>query len=259
MSVKVRATPAKGAHQSGRYLYAVMQGTQDIELGSVGIDGGAVYTLRSGQIAAVVSDLPSERLRPERRRLAAHHGVLKQLMETQTVLPMAFGLVADGPDAIRRILAKNREAFTEQLDRFAGKVEMGLRVCWDVPNIFEYFVSTHTELRQLRDRMFRADRNPTQDEKIELGRVFDRALMEARANHTEKVLGVLAPLCFETKENGPRNEQEVMNLACLIGRGEQPRFEQGVFAAAQFFDHHFAFDYNGPWPPHNFVEVVLET
>jgi len=36
---------------------------------------------------------------------------------------------------------RNRRAFEEQLERVTGKVEMGLRVAWDVPNIFEYFVN----------------------------------------------------------------------------------------------------------------------
>ena len=261
MSTKAPAKPAKvGAAQTcGRYLYAVVDSSMDVDLGSVGIDGGRVYAIHDGQIGAVVSDLPNERIRPERRRLAAHHAVLKQLMESQTVLPMAFGLVADGPSAIRQILAQNRAAFTEQLERFAGKIEMGLRVSWDVPNIFEYFVSTISDLRLLRDRLFRSGREPSHEEKIELGRIFDRALMEQRANHTEHVLEVLSPLCFEAKENKPRNEHEVMNLACLISRGKQKEFEQGVFAAAQHFDQHYAFDYNGPWPPHNFVDVSLQT
>ena len=34
-------------------------------------------------------------------------------------------------------------------------------------------------------------------------------------------------------------------------------FEQGVFEAANRFDSHYAFDFNGPWTPHNFVEVDL--
>lgn len=257
-------TPAESAERGtqvayGRYLYAVVDGSPDFGLGAMGIDGSRVYTIEDGQIGAVVSDLPNERIRPERRRLAAHHAVLKKLMETQTVLPMAFGLVADGPEAIHRILEKNRVTFTEQLERFAGKVEMGLRVCWDVPNIFEYFVNTIADLRQLRDRLFRLGREPSQEEKIELGRIFDRALIEQRADHTERVLEVLSPLCFETKENKPRNEHEVMNLACLIGRDKQQDFEKGVFAAAKFFDQHYAFDYNGPWPPHNFVDISLQT
>ena len=260
MSAKGSVKPAKPAStESGRYLYAVIETTKDVDLGPIGIDGGVVYVVSDGRVAAVVSDLANEKLRPERRRLAAHHEVLKRLMATETVLPLAFGIVADGPDAIRRILKKNQEAFVEQLQRFAGKVEMGLRVCWDVPNIFEFFVNNHIDLRQFRDRIFRAGREPSQEEKIDLGRTFDRALMEDREKHTERVVGVLDPLCAEIKENKPRNEREVMNLACLIGRDGKKEFEQGVFAAAKFFDHHYAFDFNGPWPPHNFVDVTLET
>lgn len=262
MSAKTITKPAKPAPSStaaGRYLYAIIETAKAVDLGPVGVDGGVVYAINDGRVAAVVSDLPNEKLRPERRRLAAHHEVLKRLMETETVLPMAFGIVADGAEAIRRILAKNQAAFGEQLQRFAGKVEMGLRVCWDVPNIFEFFVNTHPDLRGFRDRIFRAGREPSQEEKIELGRTFDHALMEDREQHAERVVGVLGPLCAEIKENKPRNEREVMNLACLIGRDRQKEFEQAVFAAAKFFDHHYAFDFNGPWPPHNFVDVTLAT
>jgi hypothetical protein len=63
---------------------------------------------------------------------------------------------------------------------------------------------------------------------------------------------------FEIKENKPRNELEIMNLACLIGHDAQPEFEEGVVEAARRFDNHFSFDFNGPWLPHNFVELNLE-
>jgi len=49
-----------------------------------------------------------------------------------------------------------------------------------------------------------------------------------------------------------------MNLACLVDKSQEDRFEQGVMAAARIFDDNFAFDYNGPWAPHNFVKVELE-
>ena len=108
-----------------------------------------VYAIGDGPIAAVVSDLPDKKVRPERRRLAAHHEVLRRLMADHTVLPMAFGLIADGPESVHRILRLNRDVFDEQLERLRGKVEMGLRVNWDVPNIFEYIVASHPELAAL--------------------------------------------------------------------------------------------------------------
>jgi len=245
------------ASQSGRYLYAVVAGSEDRTYGAFGIKEGTVYAIFDGRVAAVVSDVPNDKIRPERRHLAAHHEVLKRLMAESTVLPMSFGIIADGPGAIRRILSLNRKAFLEQLQRVAGKVEMGLRVVWDVANIFEYFVNTHPELRAARDRFLGTHREPTQEDKIEVGRMFDRILNADREAHTGKVEEVLSPHCYEIQQNPCRNEREVINLACLVGREAQEEFESAIFVAARLFDNNFSFDYNGPWAPHNFVDIDL--
>ena len=255
-------SPQRTDTQTGCYLYAIIAGADQEQLGalgSCGINGGLVYGIPNEDLVAVVSDIPHDKLRPERRRLAAHHDVLKQILARGTLLPMAFGIIADGRQSIERILALNHQAFTEQLVRLEGKVEMGLRVAWDVPNIFEYFVTTHLELQALRDRVFWGGREPTRDDSIELGRQFDRTLTQERELQTEKVLGTLQGHCVELKENKPRNEREVMNLACLIRRDAAKDFEHGVFETAAQFDHNYAFDFNGPWPAHNFVEVDLQT
>ena len=209
----------------------------------------------------MVSDVLDDRIRPERRHLAAQQAVLKGLMSrADAMLPMAFGIIADGPKAIQKILSRNHQAFLQQLQRVAGMVEMGLRVSLDVPNIFEYFITTHTELRAARDRFMGPYQNASQEDKIELGRLFDHLLNEDREAYTEKVEEILSTYCQEIKRNNCRNESEVMKLACLVGReaGPQAAFEEGVFAAAKLFDNNFTFDYNGPWAPHNFVELDLQ-
>ena len=217
-----------------------------------------MYTITEGRVAAVVSGVASSKIRPERANLKAHQAVLNRLMTDTTPLPIAFGTIAASPEAIREILFKNQHAFQEQIRRVAGKVEMGLRVAWDVPNIFEYFVNTHAELRLARDRLMGVRHEFTQEEKIELGRMFDRLLNDDREEHTRKVQRVLAPVCVEFKANQCRNEHEVMNVACLVRRDAQEEFSAGVFAAAKLFDNNFAFDYSGPWAPHNFVELELD-
>ncbi len=121
----------------------LLRGSDERTYGLLGIDGGAVYGLSDGHVQAVVSDVANTRIRPERRNLAAHQQVISRLMEETTPLPMSFGIIADGPRAVRKILSLNRRAFLQQLAKVAGKVEMGLRVTWDVPNIIEYFVLTH--------------------------------------------------------------------------------------------------------------------
>jgi hypothetical protein len=242
----------------GRYLYAIVDGGGDREtLGFEGVDGAEVYSMGDGRISAVVSDLPDRKVRPERRKLAAHHDVLKKLMADRTVLPMAFGLIADGPESVRRILRLNASAFDEQIRRLKGKVEMGLRVAWDVPNIFEYALKIHPELRELRDHIFRGGREPSQDDKIEVGRTFDRLMTEEREALGERVTEILTAHCSEIKMNKVRNDREVLNLAALVDRDKMKDFESGVIEAARSFDNNFSFDFNGPWPPHNFVEIEL--
>ncbi len=223
----------------------------------LGMDGEPVSTIVEGPLAAVVSGVTGEKIRPERRRLATHQEVLKQLLAGTTPLPMSFGILANDSEAVRGILKQNQHRFLEQLEHVAGKVEMGLRVSWEVPNIFEYFVATHPELRAARDRLVGGGRAPTQEEKIELGRMFDRLRGEARNRCAEQVEGVVLRICSQIKVNNCRADNEVINLACLIRRQDQESFGDAVFQAARLFDNNFSFDYNGPWAPHNFVDIFL--
>jgi len=250
--------PRKITGAKGRYLYALVEGSQERDFGCLGINGGNVYTISNGDVAAIVSDVLNVDIRPERRNFAAHQAVLKRLMENGDLLPMSFGIISSGPKAVREILSKNRRTIIDQLHRVSGKCEMGLKVTWDVPNIFEYMVNTHLELREARDRFIGGNREPTPDEKIEIGRLFETILNSDRERHVEQVERVLTSRCFEIRQNRCRDEREVMNLACLVGRTSLKEVEAGVLEAAGLFDDNFAFDYNGPWAPHNFAEIDFD-
>ena len=247
----------KQAAATGRYIYAIVPDQGRQSLGRIGLEESDVYSIGDGRVAAVVSDVKAGRIRPQRRNMAAHQEVLKLLLQQVTPLPAAFGLVADDDAAIARILKDNAEVFLDQLKRVDTSVEMGLRMTWDVPNIFEFFVGTHPELQELRDRFFRDGAQLTQDEMITLGSTFERLLGDDRESYTERVETVLRTCCREIKRNKCRTETEIMNLACLVPRGDLERFEQAVQQAAHPFDDNYAFDFNGPWAPHNFVEMDI--
>lgn len=250
--------PNNSSSTNGRYLYAIVDANSKHDVGIMGINDQAVYAISDGHLCAVVSNVPNTKMRPQRRNLAAHQQVLKHLMAETTPLPMAFGIIADGDKAVEDILVHHRGLFLRQFKRVSGKVEMGLRVSWDVENIFDYFISTHPELRSARDEYFSSQCKPSQEDKLELGRLFDHLLQEDRENFSDEVERILGAYCHEIKAGRCHNEMDVMNLACLVARGTENRFEEGVLKAAAKFDNNFVFDFNGPWAPHNFVEVELE-
>lgn len=254
MMKKVTSIPGK----AGRYMYAIIPDAQELSLGPIGLNGAKVYTICGGKASAVVSDIPIGKIRPERKNFAAHQMVLKTLLDQGDLLPMVFGNISDGAAAVKKFIDQNESAISKALKRISGKVEMGLRVKLDVPNIFEYLVRTYEELRIARDEFLRPNREPTQDEKIELGRLFQNILETARDQHVETVSEVLSACCSEIKRNKCGDERDIMNLACLVDRDAVEKLEDGVFKAASLFDDNFAFDYNGPWAPHNFVDFEVK-
>src|SRR5208337_2962098 len=118
-----------------------------------------------GCLAAVVSRLESDKIRPQRANLAAHHRILRDMAEARPVAPVVFGTIARDEQGVRRLLQANHDALLDLLARLRGKVEMSLKAYWDLPNVFEYFVATHQELESMRDRLFRPGRVPTVEEK----------------------------------------------------------------------------------------------
>jgi len=243
------------AAKTGKYVYAIVPARTDSAYDFPGIFGEKVYAIVDGEVAAVVSDVKNERIRPERRNLAAQQAVLRALMTGPALLPMTFGVIANDRKGVQRILARYQDSLVKQLQRVTDMVEMGLRVSWDVPNIFDFFVNTHQELRQARDRLLIPGRRPSREDKIELGRLFDRYLTADRKRYTQQIKKMLSSYCSDIKNNRCLQENRIMNLACLIARKDQEAFESAVVKAADLFDNNFCFDYNGPWAPHNFVEL----
>jgi hypothetical protein len=58
--------PSQTAARGRTYLYAVITDAQGRTYGDFGIDGRKVYSIPVGRVAAVVSDVSGEKIRPER-------------------------------------------------------------------------------------------------------------------------------------------------------------------------------------------------
>ena len=250
----------------GRYIYGIIRADSKKEMGPIGLRAthrqvglrkALVYTIGFRDIAALVSDHPLTRIKPLRDNLAIHHQVIKEAVRDFTIIPMAFGHIVRSAREIRRLLEVNYPEIDQELNRLCNKVEMGLKILWDMDNIFEYFVNRDKELRDFRDTIFGRSRQPTQGEKIELGRLFESKLNQERERHAERVLKVLSIYTLDGKVNPPTHEKMVMNGVFLVEKGKEGLFEGRVHRAAALFDGNFTFDYSGPWAPHNFIELKL--
>ncbi|MGB0958329.1 MAG: GvpL/GvpF family gas vesicle protein [Litorivicinus sp.] len=255
MTENAASTTEKPAR--GLLIYALANSQDDWNIPDWrGVGGEPVSALTEGSVTAFVSPVRKPKIRPERRNLAAHMQILKQLMEVRTILPFKFGTVAENEASLRSLIKRNQEDFVEELAAVAGKVEMSIRVVWDVSNVFEYFVGLRTELRSARDAVGDI-RTAVREDKIDLGRMFDVALNEERDRLYEQVAEVLERYEIRHVRGPARNERVVMDLACLVKREELDQFDRVVSEAASGFDANFTFKVSGSWPPVSFVELNL--
>lgn len=244
-----------------RYVYGLIRASEPRDFGCIGLEQegrpGLVYTLHDGQVAAVVSEYSAgERILPLRKNIEPHQRVIREVMKTGTIIPMTFGQVAKR--GIVKALKKNHDEILAELDRLDGKVEMTLKVRWDVDNIFEHFIATHPDLLALRNEVFGRAEPPTHAEKIALGRAFEERLETEREQYSERVLEALGQHAVEVKTNPPRDEKMIVDVAFLIDRGGVDAFGEKVSEVASAFPAQCVFNYSGPWAPFSFVELELD-
>lgn len=245
---------------TGYYLYGFVRTEEDMEFGDIGLehDGkpARVHTLRVGPIAAVISEKnPKDKVLPLRKNLSPHNTVIREVMKVTTIIPMAFGHVAKGEEEIKVALKRNKDKVLREVERLWSKVEMGLKVKWDVDNIFLHFLSLDPELSRYRDQVFGRSSPASQEEKIELGRMFEERLSQERDREVERMTEALQKEVAELRVNPPKGEKTVVDLAFLIDRDEAKSFEDKICKIAAAYPAQYVFDYSGPWAPFDFVEL----
>lgn len=241
------------------YLYAVIPGTAEKDLGLEGLFDAHVYTLVKGHLAVVVSELPrADTLRPERKHIAAHQEVLRHLVQNnRAVLPFAFGTISDTP-GVHEILSRHQQSFQKQIRKTASKVQLEIKVVYEVPDLFEFFVLHHHKLKARREAVYDSDRAPDGKEVARLDRLFQQLLNDDRKKRSRAVESKLRPFCVELKWDRIRNKKEVMRISCLAAKSALKQLQAATEDAAALFDENFVFESDGPLPPYDFVEVVVK-
>ncbi len=222
-----------------------------------GLGGAPVRVLPFQEVAAVVSRHPVQRLMPRRSNVEPHHHVVRQISAAAALVPAAFGHISDSDAQIVAVMRGNHDDIRDELQRLDGKCEMGLKLSWNVDNIFTHLVRGDPALRELRDRVFR-HRQPTMNEKLQVGGAFEATLQHARERLSRVLLRAFEGVAYESMCTPPRAETSVCHAALLIGRSRLPDFQQALAGAASLFDASLALEYSGPWPPYSFVRLRLQ-
>jgi len=239
---------------SGLYVYGVMRAGEGPAPSRTGVGDTPVQTVERGPVAALVSEVPEDRVPGRAKNLTAHTEVLRAAMDAGTVLPMRFGVLMPDEDTVRHDLLEVREPWlTEMLDALDGRVEMTVSAMYREDVLLHEVVTQDAKIGALRERIRGAPPAATHFERIRLGELVAAAVDARRRADAASILGPLVPLADAYVPGDPLHEHMVVNSAFLVRRDALEQFDAAVERVSAERAERMHFKLTGPLPPFSFV------
>ena len=206
-------------------------------------------------LAALVSECP-EAPTARRAELMAHARVLEQLVETETVLPMQFGMCMPDDQAVRHdLLATHRPRLEELFSKLDGTVQLTVKVVYREDDALRQVLHRNPALLRTRERLASIPADAAHFKQAEFGQQIAVELERMGSQDGSAILGTLAPLCVTYEEGRLLSPYHILNTAFLVRRDERARFDEAVGILAEQWNEVGTVRYLGPQPPYSFVEL----
>jgi hypothetical protein len=219
-----------------------------------GVLGAPVTTIDCGALAAIASLMPDGNVRAKRRDLLRHSDVLQQAFAAGVVLPLRFGTLFPGRQALAgELLTPHQDRLLSLLDRFDGAGEMRLRVSYDdQSSILAEIVRGNPAIARLRA----GTRDSTaRGSLVQLGEAVADAFAARRRADAETIVTRLAATAVDVVVDEQESELEVVRASFLVERKGLDTFEKALESVALVHRHLMNFSCTGPLPPHSFVDL----
>jgi hypothetical protein len=259
MTAAASATP----QATGLYVYGVIPAADARGWpGAEGIDGrtsATVRTLVEGELAALVSALPSDRVPGRRDDLEAHRRVLSIAIGRGTTIPMRFGIVIDTEDLVREeLLVRHAPEFKDLLRRLDGHVQMTLRALYAEDALLREVAESDPEMARRTAAIARLPELESRQQRIELGELIAERVTARREQDERALLDQLSPIATEVRVDPPGSERVALNAHLLVRRDRRDALDEVVDVLGRALQGHLALRYIGPLPPYSFADLSLE-
>jgi hypothetical protein len=210
-------------------------------------------------LAAVVSDAPQEDCEVNRENLLAHQRVITEALTRSDVLPVSFGTVAESDRQVQeQLLRGTADDLHRALEGVQGCIELELKVLWNEEQLFAEIMAEDDDIRALQDSIAGLPPETTQYERVQLGERVAAAIQRKSEAEAAALLEALEPLAVETRVNDNLGDMMLLNAAFLVDRSREQAFDAQVQALGEAEAGRLIFQYVGPLPPYNFVDIRVD-
>lgn len=247
--------------KEGKYIYCVIETSQERNFGSIGVGdrGDEVLTIGYEDLSMVVSNYSLKKLVVNRENILEHEKVLEKVMkEFDSVLPVRFGTVASNADEIRNLLDKRYREFKDFLTQMDHKMELGVKGLWkNMPAIFKEIAEENAEIRKAKEGILSNPKANTMEARMEAGRMVADALVKKKEDESQGIINALRPAFVDHKLNRVLSDEMFMNGAFLVDKDREKQFDSIMDDLDEAHKTRAKFIYSGPFPVFNFVNIVI--
>jgi hypothetical protein len=239
---------------SATYVYGLVGADTDLPDGLAGLGpSGRVSTIAHGRVAAIVSDVPTDRPLGTRDDLLAHEAVVDTVAATVAVLPMRFPAVVEEEGVVKELLAPHHDHFEAVLGELEGRVQFTLKGRYEQDVVLREVLEGHKEIQGLQDKVRELPEEASYYDRVRLGELVVAALEERRDDEAAQMLERLRPFAVSTVANPPGQPEDLINAAFLVERERVREFEDAVEDLGRDLIDRVRLRLLGPLAPYDFV------
>jgi len=230
------------------YLYAITDQPKLPVPAEPGLEGTSLLSVTYQDIAAVVSPLSTATVSPTEDNLWQHEAVVEALMADRAVLPVRFGTLLADEVAVQASLAAHYANFVASLDRVRGRVELGLRVLWEIADSEWQIADSSQRPSATSGRGYLMAR-------LEEERQRQAWRQQAKAL-AEEIHIPLDHLAAESTRQVLITPRLLLTAAYLVERDQVAAFRQKVESLSAAHPK-LRLLCTGPWPAYNFMTSAM--
>ncbi len=225
-----------------------------------GISGGDLFVVATDEVAAVVSDIERSGFATDRSMAIEYAGLIEIMSQQFTLLPVRFGSVMESSDKILKMLERNYHDIQQNLQKVDNKCEFGLKILCDPEGIM-------ADLKGKTEAMINTNVTPSAESKNSVYRewvnkkLHEHRLEEMMITFVDSVIAALSVSLVRLnaihKFKKLVTAATIIDAVFLLDKEKKEILIQSVEEIEKQFPG-LNFILTGPWPPYNFVEIVLK-
>lgn len=256
MTAQTRDRKDPASERRAVYIYGILPGDIELESGTTGVGDppAEVRVVRSGDLAALVSDIDTDKPLGRPEDLYAHEELLDSAAADVPVLPLRFGAVVASDEAVAgELLRAHAEEFTSALRQLEGHAEYVVRGRYAEDALLREVLREDRQAAALRDQIRGADEDATRELRMQLGEIVNNAIAARREQDTRALGDAVADHVAASVVRPPTHDLDAVHLAVLTETSAADDLEEAVDRLAGEWDGRVGLRLIGPLAAYDFV------